>query len=107
MRSTSEFAISLCAAYGVSLNLPDTPNSVVSAEVVTQTSTKVATSSALSVMTSIQTEPTLTSSAVATDVNSSTTASGPAQYTGAGKKVDSAPLFSLMGVAALGLAAVL
>lgn len=52
-------------------------------------------------------EPTRTSSVVATSLSGTTTASEPAQYTGAGDRLESAPLFALMGVGALCVAAVL
>ncbi|KAJ9628431.1 hypothetical protein H2204_009268 [Knufia peltigerae] len=106
--ATSQFAVSLCASYGVTLDLPGTPGGA--------TSSASATTSEVVPVTTAPVEPTIaSSSATPSSVNGPTTAetpaisgtssSEPAQYTGAGSKVRIVLMPVFLGAVALGLAA--
>ncbi|KIW10763.1 hypothetical protein PV08_10062 [Exophiala spinifera] len=113
--ATIDFAVSLCASYGVTLNLPDTSGG--------SASTTPAITSELTPPTTATAEPTPTSSITVSsstavvestnsptttqtpEVSSSTSSSVPAQYTGAGSKINTVVVSALFGVVALTVAA--
>lgn len=102
---TIEFAKSLCATYGVTLNVPEIAGGATSTSVAA-TSAPASTSAPAATSTPAPTS-TVTPTSSEAVVASSTSSDTPATYTGAGNRVDSAALSTLMGVVALGVVAVL